>query len=140
MKMACLHIAHMGRILSVKDCICLLVYPAYSCFLPISSSLHSKISFKPLYELIFCNAYFIFCKTLSSPCCIQLDFQNSLKGCSSIKRWSFEKMMQKPREGCSDAKTNQQLTFETNIFSRVKCQCSVSCCFSPSPFHSGIKD
>lgn len=49
-------------------------------------------------------------------------------------------MIQKAREGCSYAKTNEHLTFETNIFFRVKCQCSVTNCFSPSPIYSGNKD
>lgn len=79
-------IAHMGRVLSVKDCINLLAYPVCSCFLPVSS----KISFKPLYELIFCEAYFIFCKTLNSSCCIFDVFKSSLEGYSFTKRWSFE--------------------------------------------------
>lgn len=49
-------------------------------------------------------------------------------------------MMQKAREGCIYAKTNQQLTLETNIFSKVKYQCTVLCCSFSSPFYSDIKD
>lgn len=49
-------------------------------------------------------------------------------------------MIQKAGEGCSYAKTNQYLTFETNVFFRVKGQCIVTNCFSPFPIYSGNKD
>lgn len=106
-KMVHLCIAHVGRVLSVKDCINLLAYPVCSCFLPVSSSSHFQYFIQTIIWADFLWGILYLLQNFKLSVLYLWCVKSSLKGYSFTKRWSFENNDEKkPREGCSYAKTN----------------------------------